>query len=58
MIELNPFLNTTDSALFSWEHEREILEGKSKFEFRITERPRPGSKAMLSLSLRSLINDQ
>ncbi len=57
VIELNPFLCTTDSALFSWEHEKEILEGKADFEFRITEKPRSGSKAMLPLALRSLVNE-
>jgi hypothetical protein len=27
VIEINPFLPTTDGALFSWETERDILEG-------------------------------
>ena len=59
IIELNPFLNTTDGALFSWEHEKSILEGDSNknFVFRITERPKTGSKAMLPTHLRSLISN-
>jgi hypothetical protein len=58
VIELNPFLSTTDAALFSWEHERPILEGKAinGFEFRITNQPKIGSKAMLPSHLRNLIN--
>lgn len=47
---------STDSALFSWEHELDLLQGSNQeLLFRITERPRQGSKAMLPLSLRSLI---
>ena len=55
VIEINPFQVSTDSALFSWEHERSLLESGSFTEFRIVERPKQGSKAMLSLQLRSLI---
>jgi len=58
VIELNPFLNTTDSALFSWEHEAHIIRGEereAKFHFRVTERPRRGAKAMLPYSIRQLI---
>ena len=32
VIELNPFLETTDGCLFSWNHERHILEGSPKNE--------------------------
>lgn len=32
VIELNPFLETTDGCLFSWRHERHILEGSPKNE--------------------------
>ena len=28
VVEVNPFLPTTDAALFSWERERDILEGR------------------------------
>lgn len=59
VIELNPFLVTTDAALFSWEAERSILEGSSSgLVFRITERPRKGSKAMLDANMRSLISNE
>lgn len=55
VIELNPFMNTTDGALFSWEHERHLLEGKEGFQMRITKRPKPGAKAMLSMAARDLL---
>lgn len=58
VIELNPFMNTTDGALFSWEHERAtILENTDQFTFRITDRVRAGAKAMLPLSLRQLLQE-
>ncbi|CAF1258662.1 unnamed protein product, partial [Didymodactylos carnosus] len=56
VIELNPFMETTDGGLFSWQHERHILEGKNNgFEFRITQRPKPGALTMLPNSVRQLI---
>ncbi|KAK3587927.1 hypothetical protein CHS0354_014445 [Potamilus streckersoni] len=55
MIEINPFLETTDGALFSWQHERHLLEGAEGFQFRITERPRPGAKTMLPQSVKALL---
>lgn len=60
VIELNPFLNTTDGALFSWEHERSVMEGTNNtgFEFRITNQPKVGSKAMLSSHARRLIDQK
>ena len=58
VIELNPFLNTTDGALFSWEHERtSILENTEQFTFRITEKARTGARAMLPLNLRQLLQE-
>ena len=40
MIELNPFMASTDAALFSWETEMERLKN-GPFEFRIrTEAPK------------------
>ncbi len=57
VIELNPFLETTDGALFSWQHEKDILLGKHGFIFRLTERCRPGAKAMLPQSIRALMNN-
>lgn len=55
VIEINPFLDTTDAALFSWEHEKHLLQNSDDFCFRITERPKPGIRTMLPLNLRSLI---
>lgn len=57
VIEVNPYLETTDGALFSWQHEGPILRGESGFVFRITEKPRPGSKAILPLSIRKLLEE-
>lgn len=56
VIEINPFLVTTDAALFSWEHERHLLEGKEGFQFRITTRPKPGAKTMLPHSVKMLLS--
>ena len=40
IIELNPFIESTDAALFSWKEEREKLEN-GPFEFRIrNEKPK------------------
>jgi len=39
LIELNPFLTTTDSVLFSWKNDKKILTGEKEFEFRVLERP-------------------
>jgi hypothetical protein len=59
VIEINPFLETTDGALFSWQHEREsILQNFEQFTLRITERPKSGARAMLPLSLRKIIDNK
>ncbi|CAF4387180.1 unnamed protein product, partial [Adineta steineri] len=60
VIELNPFMETTDGALFSWQHERHILESKSMDKpcFRITEKIRPGSWTMLPNSVRQWITNE
>ena len=51
VIEINPFLPTTDGALFSWETERELLEGgRAGLDypiFRLTEKPRAGALVMV-----------
>ncbi|KAJ7274644.1 hypothetical protein C8J57DRAFT_1177578 [Mycena rebaudengoi] len=53
LIEMNPFEETTDGALFSWTRERGILEGTALDEgmeypvVRITERRRSGVLAMI-----------
>jgi hypothetical protein len=56
VIELNPFLETTDGALFSWNYEMQNLKGKEDFSFRIVEQPRVGSKAMLPFGLKKLVD--
>ncbi|CAF1108145.1 unnamed protein product [Adineta ricciae] len=62
VIELNPFMETTDGALFSWQHEKQLLQGessdnKTKTLFRITEKARPGSWSMLPNSIRQWIKN-
>eukprot|EP00026_Physarum_polycephalum_P019905 Phypoly_transcript_22163.p1 GENE.Phypoly_transcript_22163~~Phypoly_transcript_22163.p1 ORF type:complete len:193 (+),score=37.50 Phypoly_transcript_22163:35-580(+) len=57
IIELNPFLPTTDGCLFSWEKERDILE-KGPFDFRYRTGKAAGAKAMLSNAWRDVINDE
>ena len=61
VIELNPFLETTDGALFSWQHERALLERRPENGqpiFRLTERARPGSWSMLPMSIRQWIPNE
>lgn len=55
VIELNPFMETTDGALFSWQSERNLLEGQTEPIFRITEKIRPGSWSMLPNSVRQWV---
>jgi hypothetical protein len=38
VIELNPFSRTTDSALFSWDFDEDVLQ-HGPFEFRLRESP-------------------
>ena len=59
VIELNPFMETTDGALFSWQHERNLLEGQGEDKplFRLTEKERPGSWTMLPNSIRQWIKN-
>ncbi|KAJ6530819.1 hypothetical protein DFH09DRAFT_934089 [Mycena vulgaris] len=50
LIEVNPFEETTDGALFSWTRERDVIEGKTEGEYpvvRVTERKRTGALAMV-----------
>eukprot|EP01112_Ceratiomyxa_fruticulosa_P017136 TRINITY_DN5282_c0_g2_i1.p1 TRINITY_DN5282_c0_g2~~TRINITY_DN5282_c0_g2_i1.p1 ORF type:complete len:357 (-),score=78.99 TRINITY_DN5282_c0_g2_i1:90-1160(-) len=56
VIELNPFLETTDSCLFSWGRERDLLEN-GPFEFRYRTQKTGGVKAMLANSWRDILND-
>ncbi|CAF2950196.1 unnamed protein product [Rotaria sp. Silwood2] len=48
VIELNPFMETTDRASFSWQH---------KTLLRITEKVRPGPWSMLPISIRQWIKN-
>lgn len=60
LIELNPFEETTDGALFSWTRERDILEGKATDVsyplVRVTERARPGALAMIPKEFKTVID--
>eukprot|EP00299_Pterocystis_sp_00344_P007174 c2196_g1_i1.p1 GENE.c2196_g1_i1~~c2196_g1_i1.p1 ORF type:complete len:357 (-),score=78.07 c2196_g1_i1:3-1073(-) len=56
IIELNPFLETTDGALFSWQTERGLLEGQNpQVEFRVRTAPAFGAKAMIANDWRQLL---
>ncbi|KAH8832705.1 D123-domain-containing protein [Flagelloscypha sp. PMI_526] len=58
LIEMNPFEETTDGALFSWTEERDLIEGKRMAVYpvvRITERPRTGSLVMLPKSWKTVV---
>ncbi|XP_033730566.1 cell division cycle protein 123-like [Pecten maximus] len=57
VIELNPFLSSTDGAMFSWEHEKNLLTGNDGFHFRVVPRPKPGSLTMLPTSVRAILKD-
>lgn len=51
LIEINPFEETTDGGLFSWNRERDVIEGKTDgLDYpvvRITEAKRTGALAMV-----------
>ncbi|WAQ94653.1 hypothetical protein MAR_007124 [Mya arenaria] len=55
VIEVNPYMETTDGALFSWQHEVPILQGAEGFVFRVTEKVRPGARTILPQSVRALM---
>ncbi len=61
VIEVNPFLESTDAALFSWRDERALLQGEGRRledgpTFRLTPRPIPSLRAMLTIDWRQLID--
>eukprot|EP00051_Salpingoeca_urceolata_P001561 m.41977 g.41977 ORF g.41977 m.41977 type:complete len:181 (-) comp11506_c0_seq3:265-807(-) len=56
VIELNPFLETTDGAMFSWNNERELLE-HGPFEFRFREKVAHGAAALMQSDWRDLLAD-
>lgn len=53
LIEINPFEETTDGALFSWQKERSLLEGKDEViqypVVRVTEKVRKMRKCPMCL---------
>ena len=55
VIELNPFMESTDGCLFSWQKERQILEGEAPFEFRLCTAVRNGAKALVANDWRRLL---
>ena len=56
VIELNPFLASTDPALFSWAQERAILEGQREFELRLQETESVGMRTALLTEWREFID--
>ena len=54
VIELNPFLSSTDSALFSWKKEQPLLEN-GPFEFRLTTEKNPNLLPQLGIEWREVI---
>jgi len=56
VIELNPFLETTDGCLFSWNKERPLLEN-GPFEFRCRTGKMGGARAMLGNAWRDILAD-
>lgn len=57
IIELNPFLPSTDGALFSWQKERHLLEN-GPFEFRVRENKASGAKSLLSVAWRDVLQEE
>ena len=53
IIELNPFIESTDAALFSWKEERDKLEN-GPFEFRIRNE-KPKGQIAISYEYRVLL---
>ena len=56
IIELNPFLSSTDSGLFSWKEERDLLEN-GPFEFRITKQKNPNLKNLIGVEWREILEN-
>lgn len=57
VIEINPFLSTTDGALFSWEKERKVLK-EGPFEMRVTEKPRPGASVQFAKDWKAILESE
>ncbi|KZV96958.1 hypothetical protein EXIGLDRAFT_764867 [Exidia glandulosa HHB12029] len=63
VIELNPFLPSTDAALFSWERERSLLEGSEALSgrqsypvIRVCERARTGGLAVIPKAWKDVVS--
>jgi len=54
VIELNPFLETTDGCLFSWKRDSDVLNGHAPFEMRVCAAARNGAKALIASDWRKL----
>lgn len=54
VIELNPWQDTTDACMFSWQRDRHILEN-GPFECRVRDKPAYGAKALISSEWRNLL---
>lgn len=60
MIELNPFMTSTDGALFSWRHDGETLKkgrDDGTVEFRVRDKYESSIRAQLEHRWRSLLVD-
>lgn len=57
VIELNPFVYTTDGALFSWRYERKILE-EGPFEFRHVPKPLHGALVSIADEWKKMVEDE
>jgi len=57
IIELNPFLFSTDAALYSWGKERPLLEN-GPFEMRVLEKEITAVKTKLSVDWRDILEQE
>eukprot|EP00808_Paulinella_micropora_P007680 g61255.t1 len=55
VIELNPFLESTDGCMFSWQRERQLLE-QGPFTVRVRETAPKGCRALVSNDWRPLLD--
>ena len=57
VIEINPFQESTDAALFSWGMEKDKLEN-GPFEFHVRDHPQSGIKASLEIKWRDMLTSK
>ncbi len=61
VIELNPFLTSTDACLYSWTHDAPMLRGEtiplSVDSFRVLERAPKGVKARMAPEWRAVMSE-